>query len=87
MKRLLTTLLACFMALAVNAQKVTISPLPQKISWGEEAFSNKTKFYVVGSAEADGDAINLLAESVEILGVSKKIMQNLSLSVRLAIKR
>lgn len=73
MKRLLTTLLACFMALAVNAQTVTISPLPQKISWGEEAFSNKTKFYVVGSAEADGDAINLLAESVEILGVSKRV--------------
>ncbi len=73
MKRLLTTLLACFMALAVNAQKVTISPLPQKISWGEEAFSNNTKFYVVGSLEADGDAINLLAESVEILGVSKRV--------------
>ena len=73
MKRLLTTLLACLMVLAVNAQTVTISPLPQKISWGEEAFFNKTKFYVVGSAEADGDAINLLAESVEILGVSKRV--------------
>ena len=73
MKRLFITLMACLMALAVNAQTVTISPLPQKISWGEEAFSNDTKFYVVGSSEADSDAINLLAENLEIIGVSERV--------------
>ena len=73
MKRLFITLMACLMALAVNAQTVTISPLPQKISWGEEAFSKDTKFYVVGSSEADSDAINLLAENLEIIGVSERV--------------
>ena len=73
MKRLLTTLVLSFVILSASSQQVTISPLPQKISWGEEAFSSDTKFYIVGSLEADQDAVELLKRSVEIVGVSNKV--------------
>ena len=73
MKKLFTTLALSLMILSASSQKVTISPLPQKISWGEEAFSNDTKFYIVGDLEADANAIELLKRSVEIVGVSNKV--------------
>lgn len=73
MKKLFTTLLACMVTVMAIGQRVTISPLPQKITWGEEAFENNTKFYIVGNAEADGDAIHLLAQNVEIIGVNNKV--------------
>ena len=73
MKRVFMTLLASMAAVAAIAQTVTISPLPQKISWGEEAFSNDTKFYIVGASKADSDAIHLLAANLDIVGVSEKV--------------
>ena len=73
MKKLLTSLVLSLALLTANSQTVTISPLPQKITWGEEAFSNQTQFYIVGAEYADSDAIKLLSEKLEIIGVSKKI--------------
>ena len=73
MKKLLTSLVLSLALLTANSQTVTISPLPQKITWGEEAFSGDSKFYLVGAEYADSDAIKLLSEKLEIIGVSKKI--------------
>lgn len=73
MRKLFTTLLVVMGTVIANGQTVTISPLPQKATWGEEAFSNNTKFYIVGSKEADGDAIDLLARNLDIIGVSDRV--------------
>lgn len=55
------------------AQTVTISPLPQKVAWGECAFANDAQFYIVGANTADVDAVNVLAEKLNIVGVSDKV--------------
>ncbi len=64
MKNVLSTFvfLLCGIALCqpIAAQRTTISPLPQEITWGEKAFSNSTAFILVGADEADVDAVNLL---------------------------
>lgn len=73
MKRVFITLLASMVAMVAVGQTVTISPLPQKVTWGEEAFSNNTKFYIVGASKADSDAINLLAANLDIIGVSERV--------------
>ena len=44
-----------------TSQTVTVSPLPQQIAWGEKAFTNAEKFYLVGASKADADADNLAA--------------------------
>ena len=54
-------------------QHVTLSPLPQKISWGGKAFSNAQKFYIVGANRADSDAVELLAAKLDIVGVNEKV--------------
>ncbi len=40
MRKTLTTLLLALASLSMQAQKVTISPLPQQITWGDKAFDN-----------------------------------------------
>lgn len=51
--------------LPAAAQQVTVSPLPQNITWGEgKAFDNTTTFTLVGADEADADAVTLLKESL-----------------------
>ena len=59
--------------LAQAQQHVTLSPLPQKISWGGKAFSNAQKFYIVGANRADSDAVELLAAKLDIVGVNEKV--------------
>lgn len=78
MKRLFTTLLSCLAIFAASSQTTTISPLPQKVSWGDEAFTNDSKFYIVGADRADTDAMNLLiqhykANADNIIGVNGKV--------------
>lgn len=47
-----------------KAQEVTISPIPQNISWGGKAYeSNGASYMLVGSENADTFAINLLKEN------------------------
>ncbi len=48
------------LSMAVRAQQVTVSPMPQDISWGGEAFVNTTAFTLVGADDADSDAVALL---------------------------
>ena len=73
MKRLLFFILLVAGALNSAAQTVTISPLPQKVTWGECAFANDAQFYIVGANMADVDAVNVLTEKLNIVGVSDKV--------------
>lgn len=74
MKKLFTTLLACMAVLAAVSQKATISPLPQEITWGEEAFHKGAKLYIVGADRADREAVALLSAALkeDILGTCAK---------------
>ena len=65
-KKLLLMMLMLLPVLAQAQQHVTLSPLPQKISWGGKAFSNAQKFYIVGANRADSDAVELLAAKLDI---------------------
>jgi hyaluronoglucosaminidase len=73
MKKLFTTLLSCLAVLCANSQTVTVSPLPQKITWGEKVFNNNDSFYLVGADKTDKDAVNLLQGKINIVGTSNKI--------------
>ena len=73
MKKLFTALLACFGLLTASSQTVTISPLPQQISWGGAAFANAEKFYLVGASQADADAVEFLSSKVNVIGTSEKV--------------
>lgn len=73
MKRLLFFILLVAGALNSAAQTVTISPLPQKVTWGECAFANDAQFYIVGANTADVDAVNVLTEKLNIVGLSDKV--------------
>lgn len=50
----------------LQAQKVTVSPIPQEIVWGEKAFKQTTSFHIVGETTADQDAINVLKEHIKV---------------------
>ncbi len=54
--------------LSATAQQTTISPLPQDITWGDEAFPNTTAFTLTGSDEADADAVSLLQSKLTTTG-------------------
>ena len=73
MKKLFPTLLSCFALLSASSQTVTISPLPQKISWGEQVFTNAQAFYLVGADKADSDAVALLSGKLNIVGTNAKV--------------
>lgn len=49
-----------------QAQKVTISPIPQEIVWGEKAFDHTTSFKIVGETTADADAVYVLKEHLTV---------------------
>ena len=74
LKQILTTALFSSVALAAAAQQVTISPLPQSISWGEKAFDNQTAFNIVGAETADADALNALTAKYGATGGSIELI-------------
>lgn len=53
-------LFLCTTVLMMQAQQVTISPIPQTITWGAKAFNNTTSYFLTGSETADQDAVDLL---------------------------
>lgn len=65
MKRIASLLLSLCAACAVEAQQVTISPLPQKVTWADRAFSNATAYQLVGADKADRDAVALIKEQLK----------------------
>ncbi|MBQ5818230.1 MAG: beta-N-acetylglucosaminidase domain-containing protein, partial [Bacteroidaceae bacterium] len=60
---------------AADAQKVTVSPLPQEISWGsEKAFDKSVAFKVKGLKSADADAVALLQKNFNLDGKKIKLI-------------
>ena len=49
----------------VRAQQPTLSPLPQKATWSEVAFTHGTPVYIEGADKADADAVALLCEKLD----------------------
>lgn len=48
----------------IQAQQVTVSPLPQEISWGSKAFDQGFSYTLTGEDEADADAVRVLRTNV-----------------------
>lgn len=68
---LLATVLAIICTPQTWAQTATISPLPQKITWGEKAFDNNQPITVKGDKTADADAVAILKKSINIFDARK----------------
>ena len=60
---------------ASTAQKITVSPLPQEITWGgTKAFDSNVSFKVKGLKTADTDALALLRKRFSLDGKNIKII-------------
>ena len=59
-KRILSWMAACCIGAAATAQTVTVSPLPQRLVWGDKAFDKPAAIALQGADEADADAVALL---------------------------
>lgn len=44
----------------IQAQQVTVSPLPQEITWGDKAFDKGFSYTLTGESDADADAVRVL---------------------------
>ncbi len=73
MKKLLFVLL-CALPFWAAAQTVTISPIPQSVEWGDQAFQNTTAYTLVGELEADSDAVNVLKANFDTSGGDVQII-------------
>ncbi|MBO5872450.1 MAG: beta-N-acetylglucosaminidase domain-containing protein, partial [Bacteroidaceae bacterium] len=73
MKKLFATIFSCMAVLSASSQTVTISPIPQQISWGGKAFANSEQFYLVGASTADADAVEVLSAKLNVVGTSEKV--------------
>ncbi|MBQ2367370.1 MAG: hypothetical protein II296_03525, partial [Bacteroidaceae bacterium] len=74
-KNTLFTIMALAASTAADAQKVTVSPLPQEISWGsEKAFDKSVAFKVKGLKSADADAVALLQKNFNLDGKKIKLI-------------
>lgn len=47
-------------ATSMQAQQVTVSPLPQEITWGSKAFDKGFSYTLTGESDADADAVRVL---------------------------
>ena len=52
------------MSFTTQAQQVTVSPLPQEITWGEKAFDAGFSYTLSGEQDADADALRVLKAKV-----------------------
>ena len=59
-KTILSLAAALCVAATTTAQTVNVSPLPQRIVWGEKAFDQPQSICIKGADEADTDAVALL---------------------------
>lgn len=50
LKHLVIAAAALLPAVAANAQKADISPVPQKVEWGSKAFDSAGRTYEIGRA-------------------------------------
>lgn len=63
MKRTFAFLLGALGTMLAVAQTVIVSPLPQKITWSDKAFSHDTPITLVGAPQADQDAVAAIKAS------------------------
>ena len=61
--RILVSWMAALSFVAATAQSVSVSPLPQRIVWGDKAFDQPENIVIKGADEADADAVALLRNS------------------------
>ena len=69
MKKLVSFLLLSFLTFVatVNAQKVSVYPVPQDVAWGENvAFENSVEFVILGEEAADVDAVTLFKSKFNV---------------------
>ena len=65
--------LLCGMSLPAAAQRVTVSPVPQAVTWGEKAFDKPSSVKLNGSDRADADAVALLNRHFDTTGKGKAV--------------
>ena len=61
--RTILSMAAALCLTATTAQTVNVSPLPQRLVWGEKAFDHPQSICIKGANEADTDAVALLREN------------------------
>ena len=59
-RTILSMAAALCMTVAATAQTVNVSPLPQRLVWGDKAFDKPEAIVLQGADEADADAVALL---------------------------
>lgn len=62
--KFLSVLMLAGMALTTRAQQVTVSPLPQEITWGAKAFDAGFSYTLSGAEDADADALRVLKAKI-----------------------
>ena len=63
MKKLILSAFVALTAMGAVAQQTEIFPKPHQVSWGaDKAFDNTAAYTLVGAADADADAVALLAK-------------------------
>lgn len=62
--KFLSVLMLAGMSLTTQAQQVTVSPLPQEITWGAKAFDAGFSYTLSGEQDADADALRVLKAKV-----------------------
>lgn len=62
--KFLSVLMLAGMSFTTQAQQVTVSPLPQEITWGEKAFDAGFSYTLSGEQDADTDALRVLKAKV-----------------------
>lgn len=62
--KFLSVLMLAGMSLTTQAQQVTVSPLPQEITWGAKAFDAGFSYTLSGEQDADTDALRVLKAKV-----------------------
>lgn len=62
--KFLSVLMLAGMSFTTQAQQVTVSPLPQEITWGEKAFDAGFSYTLSGAEDADADALRVLKAKV-----------------------
>ncbi|MBQ2969275.1 MAG: beta-N-acetylglucosaminidase domain-containing protein [Bacteroidaceae bacterium] len=73
-KRILSWTAACYVAVAATAQTVNVSPIPQRIVWGDKAFDQPKSIVIKGAEDADADAVALLREHFTEAGKGVKVI-------------
>lgn len=67
-----TLLLSGFMP--ASAQVAPLSPVPQQLKWGGEAFSNTVSFKIQGESTADADAVAALKKHIKTTNGTKTLI-------------